>query len=269
MQNTATFGHRTGLMEQLNDRADKEAGTVQWTKTRYKHIVGQYYIQSHDNKDIISYTRKSIENILYTRLFEDWKRTVRWTKTRYEHIVGQYYIQAHDNKDIIGYTRKSIETILYKRLFEDWKRRQPKWSGFLHTEGDPFSYPHRNTPYANLWQKIVTGTIWTKHQKKRLISDYTDETYCNFQSYLPVLKQLNQGALSSSNRTPHNPLRRSSLQQDIFVWFQDKEGLIRLTTSCYRTVPALEEDLPIYRRNDGYPLFVPQEIRVTSYTRDY
>ncbi|PRP74258.1 TPR domain-containing protein [Planoprotostelium fungivorum] len=34
------------------------------------------------------------------------------------------------------------------------------------SEGDPLSYPSRNIPYANVWQKIVTGTIWTKLQKK-------------------------------------------------------------------------------------------------------
>ncbi|PRP86059.1 hypothetical protein PROFUN_03046 [Planoprotostelium fungivorum] len=62
-------------------------------------------------------------------------------------------------------------------------------------------------------------------------------------------------AVSSRSRTPHNPLCRSSLQQNILVRFQDKEGLIMLVTTRYRTIPVLEEDLPIYGRTmEQFPI---------------
>lgn len=79
-------------------------------------------------------------------------------------------------------SRQQFKSLRYDELIKSWHKSQPVRSAFNSPSCDPISLPTRNEPWANLSQKIMTGTIWTNKLRNRLDATHTAD--CDFCSEL-------------------------------------------------------------------------------------
>ena len=91
-------------------------------------------------------------------------------------------------KRIDGNSRRQIKEIKYNILRRDWKKRQPVRSQFIDDSVWAQSLPDRKTSWANLWQKIMTGTIWTNKLRNRLNKEISPNCpRCSERSATPII----------------------------------------------------------------------------------
>ena len=81
-----------------------------------------------------------------------------------------------DNLEYIDNLKNVIREREYTEIRKDWHNKQKSWSNFDTYKAERDSKPNNKMAYANLFQKIFTGTIWT--EKRKMTLGMQKEDYC-------------------------------------------------------------------------------------------
>ncbi|PRP76178.1 hypothetical protein PROFUN_15339 [Planoprotostelium fungivorum] len=132
-------------------------------------------------------------------------------------IINEFYL-IDKQQNIADYNHKrAIQAEMRTERLKEWTQTQQSWSRFHSFIGfmDPASLPRPRMAYANLTQRIVTGTLWTKQQRFLRECEYCGgiEDHRHVMGECVIAKRMNdslwQCIQNSSKYHSHTSTKRS------------------------------------------------------------